>query len=46
MRDLDVLLQVALEGAEEDLALPGLEPVDDAGDGAEEEISTFLEEER
>ena len=34
LRDLDVGLEIALERAEEDLALARLEPVDHAGDGA------------
>jgi hypothetical protein len=34
LRDLDVLLQVALEAAEHDLALAGLEAVDERRDRA------------
>ena len=34
LRHLDVRLEVALECAEQDLALARLEPVDHAGDGA------------
>jgi len=44
LRDLDVLLQIALERAEDDLALPRLEAVDEAGDGALE-VGTGEEDE-
>jgi hypothetical protein len=49
LRDLDVAAEVALEAREEDLALPGLEAVDDRRDGAlevgareEDELLLFL----